>query len=76
MLTNKSMSHSALASQDRRDYRLIYLTAYPVCLLGAVVERVLPRRERGRAAGWRGRRSILGQARASARLAASAALMG
>ena len=78
MVTTKPMhvATTPFAMQNRRDYRLIFMGAFLVCLAGAVVERIMPRRWRAPAGGAARRTSILGQARSSAQLAASAALMG
>ena len=78
MATSKPMnvSTSVVATQNRRDYRLIFMSAYLICLAGAIFERLVPRRWRAPAGERAARRSVFGQARSSAQLAASAALMG
>jgi hypothetical protein len=59
---------------DALDFRLIYLTAFAVMLVAAVLERVLPWNLL--AGGQAGQKSALAQAREAANTCATYALMG
>jgi hypothetical protein len=69
---------SAVGVRDRRDYRLVLMAAFVLCLAGAIIERLMSfgRRSANGEKRLEGETSILGQAKAQASIAASAALMG
>jgi hypothetical protein len=58
------------------EYRVIYGTAFPAFLAGAIVERLLPSHWRRRADGQDVSRSVVAQARHAASTCAAYALMG
>lgn len=61
---------------DALDFRLIYLTAFAVMLVAAMLERLWPRSLAGREAGHAARKSPVAQAREAANTCATYALMG
>jgi len=77
MSTNKGMheAETASASEDQRDYRLIFMVAFALCLLACVAGRLLARPLWASDGSQRPKGSVLEQAKSQASLAASAALM-
>jgi hypothetical protein len=62
--------------EDRKQFRLICIAAFPICLAPAVMDVFLPRKWRLLPQDPEANRSIFGQAKAAAHTAATFGLMG
>ena len=64
--SERQFSHFARHRAEQREARLIFMLAYPFCLVAAVAKRLSPKRARRAEDGAGRRRSVFGEAKAAA----------